>query len=513
MTFVEQLRKKNINIKDEMLSGITVALALVPEAVAFSLIAGVSPLMGLYTAFIIGLITALLGGRPGMISGATGAIAVVVVSLVASHGVEYLFAAVVLMGIIQIIIGGLKLGKFIRLVPHPVIYGFVNGLAIVIFMAQLNQLKTTDAAGNSVWLSGTPLWIMLGFILLTMAIIHFLPKLTKAVPASLTAILVVSAIIISLGIETRSVGDIASIAGGLPQFHIPVLPFTWETLQIIFPYSLIMALVGLIESLLTLTVVDEMTGTRGRGNKECIAQGVANVTTGFFGGMGGCAMIGQSIINVSSGGRSRISGIVAAVGLLMFVLFGSSLIEKVPMAALVGLMFMVAIGTFEWASLKVFRKVPQIDIIVMILVTAVTVIFHNLAVAVIIGVVISALAFAWESAKRIRARKFVDQNGIKHYEIFGPLFFGSVALFQEKFDIANDPAEIIIDFKESRVVDHSAIDALNKVTERYRKVGKKVHLRHLSEDCKLLLNNAAEIIDVNYWEDPHYKVVADKLEQ
>ena len=513
MTFVEQLRKKNINIKDEMLSGITVALALVPEAVAFSLIAGVSPLMGLYTAFIIGLITALLGGRPGMISGATGAIAVVVGSLVATHSVVYLFPAVVLMGIIQIIIGGLKLGKFIRLVPHPVIYGFVNGLAIVIFMAQLNQLKTTDAAGNSVWLSGTPLWIMLGFILLTMAIIHFLPKLTKAVPASLTAILVVSAIIISLGIETRSVGDIASIAGGLPQFHIPVLPFTWETLQIIFPYSLIMALVGLIESLLTLTVVDEMTGTRGRGNKECIAQGVANVTTGFFGGMGGCAMIGQSIINVSSGGRSRISGIVAAVGLLMFVLFGSSLIEKVPMAALVGLMFMVAIGTFEWASLKVFRKVPQIDIIVMILVTAVTVIFHNLAVAVIIGVVISALAFAWESAKRIRARKFVDQNGIKHYEIFGPLFFGSVALFQEKFDIANDPAEIIIDFKESRVVDHSAIDALNKVTERYRKVGKKVHLRHLSEDCKLLLNNAAEIIDVNYWEDPHYKVVADKLEQ
>ncbi len=336
MTFVEQLRKKNINVKDEVLSGLTVALALVPEAVAFSLIANVSPLIGLYTAFIIGLITALLGGRPGMISGATGAIAVVTVSLVVSHGVEYLFAAVVLMGVIQIVIGALKLGKFIRRVPHPVIYGFVNGLAIVIFMAQLTEFKTIDPAGNITWITGTPLFIMLGFVLLTMAIIYFLPKLTKAVPASLAAILVVSAIIIGFGIQTRSVGDIASIAGGLPQFYLPQLPFTFETLQIIFPYSLIMALVGLIESLLTLTVVDEMTETRGRGNKECMAQGVANVTTGFFSGMGGCAMIGQSIIKVSSGGRTRISSTVAAVALLLFILFGSSLIEKVPMAALVG---------------------------------------------------------------------------------------------------------------------------------------------------------------------------------
>jgi SulP family sulfate permease len=512
MTFIERLRKKDFSPKDEILSGLTVALALVPEAVAFSLIAHVSPLIGLYTAFIIGLITAIFGGRPGMISGATGAIAVVVVSLVATHGVEYLFAAVILMGLIQAVIGLFKLGKFIRLVPHPVIFGFVNGLAIVIFLAQLDQFKTADASGVSRWLTGTPLLIMLGFVILTMAIIHFLPKITKAIPASLAAILIVSAIIIGLGIQTKSVGDIASIAGGLPEFHLPQVNLNFETLKIIFPYSLIMALVGLIESLLTLTVIDEMTETRGRGNKECIAQGVANVTTGFFGGMGGCAMIGQSIINVSSGGRTRISGIVAAVALLLFVLFGSSLIEKVPMAALVGLMFMVAIGTFEWASLKVFRKVPRTDIIVMILVTLVTVIFHNLAVAVIIGVVISALAFAWESAIRIRARKFVDQNGIKHYEIFGPLFFGSVAAFQEKFDVFQDPEEVIIDFKESRVVDHSAIDALNKITERYRKVGKKVHLRHLSEDCKLLLENASEIIDVNYWEDPHYKVIVDKLE-
>jgi sulfate permease, SulP family len=512
MTFIQQLRGKQFNLKDELLSGLTVALALVPEAVAFSLIANVSPLIGLYTAFFLGLITALLGGRPGMISGATGAIAVVIVSLVTTHGVEYLFAAVVLMGIIQIAIGALRLGKFIRLVPHPVIFGFVNGLAIVIFMAQLDQFKTTNASGGMSWLSGAPLWIMMGFALLTMAIIHFLPKLTKVVPASLTAILVVSAIIIGFGIQTKTVGDIASIAGGLPQIHLPQVPLSFETLQIIFPYSLIMALVGLIESLLTLTVVDEMTETRGRGNKECVAQGVANVTTGFFSGMGGCAMIGQSIINVSSGGRTRISSTVAAVALLLFVLFGSSLIERIPMAALVGLMFMVAIGTFEWASLKVFRKVPTTDIVVMVLVTAVTVIFHNLAVAVIIGVVISALAFAWESAVRIRARKFVDQNDIKHYEIFGPLFFGSVAAFQEKFDVLNDPEEVIIDFKESRVVDHSAIDALNKVTDRYRKIGKKVHLRHLSEDCKVLLNNAAEIIDVNYWEDPHYKIVVNKLE-
>lgn len=512
MTFVEQLRKRNINPKDEILSGITVALALVPEAVAFSLIANVSPLIGLYTAFIIGLITSIFGGRPGMISGATGAIAVVTVSLVISHGVEYLFAAVVLMGLIQVTIGLLKLGKFIRLVPHPVIFGFVNGLAIVIFMAQLDQLKTTDAAGNSEWLSGYPLWIMLGFILLTMAIIHFLPKLTKAIPSSLAAIVVVSAIIIGFGIHTKSVGDIASIAGGLPQFHIPDLPINWETLKIIFPYSLIMALVGLIESLLTLTVVDEMTETRGKGNKECVAQGAANITTGFFGGMGGCAMIGQSIINVSSGGRTRISGIVASIALLLFVMFGSSLIEKVPMAALVGLMFMVAIGTFEWASLKVFRKVPRTDIVVMLLVTLVTVIFHNLAVAVIVGVVISALGFAWDNAVRIRARKYLDEKGIKHYEIFGPLFFGSVTAFQEKFEVMEDPEEVIIDFKESRIVDHSAIDALNKVTERYRKVGKKVHLRHLSEDCRILLNNASEIIDVNYWEDPHYKVLDNKLE-
>ncbi len=511
MTFIEKIKNGQINVKNEILSGLTVALALVPEAVAFSIIANVSPLIGLYSAFIIGLITSLLGGRPGMISGATGAIAVVIVSLVLRHGVEYLFAAVVLMGVIQISIGLLRLSKFIRLVPHAVMLGFVNGLAIVIFMSQLSQFKI-ESGDTSQWLSGPALWIMLGFVVLTMGIIHFLPKLTKVIPSSLVAILSVSFIIIFFGIPTKTVGDIASIAGGLPEFHIPMVPLTWETLKIIFPYSLIMALVGLIESLLTLTVIDEMTETRGRSSKECVAQGIANTVCGFFSGMGGCAMIGQSIINTSSGGRSRLSGMIAAVALLFFILAGSTYIEKIPMAALVGLMFMVAIGTFEWASLKIIRRVPTTDVIVMILVAGVTVIFHNLAVAVIIGVVISALAFAWENAVRIRARKYTDEHGMKHYEIYGPLFFASASTFCEKFDILNDPEHVVIDFKESRLVDHSAIEAVNKITGRYAKVNKKVHLRHLSEDCRLLLDNAESIIEVNYYEDPHYKLVVDALE-
>ncbi|MCD4822396.1 MAG: SulP family inorganic anion transporter [Methanococcoides sp.] len=511
MAFIEKLNNDQVNFKTEVLSGLTVSLALVPEAVAFSIIANVSPLVGLYSAFIIGLITAIFGGRPGMISGATGAIAVVVVALVIQHGVEYLFAAVVLMGIIQMTIGALKLGKFIRLVPHAVMFGFVNGLAIVIFMAQLAQFKFNDINGIEHWLGGQALLVMLGFVVLTMAIIYLLPRFTKAVPASLAAIIVVSTIVIYFQIQTRTVGDIASIAGGFPEFHLPSVPLNLETIKIIFPYSLIMALVGLIESLLTLTVIDEMTETRSRGNKESVAQGAANLVCGFFGGMGGCAMIGQSLININSGARNRISGIVAAVGLLLFVLVGSPLIEKIPMAALVGVMFVVAIGTFEWASLKIFRKVPLTDFLVMLVVAGITVIYHNLAAAVIAGVIISALAFAWEHAKLVRAREIVDDNGIKHYEFFGPLFFGSVTEFQSKFDVINDPDEIIIDLKESRVVDHSAIEALNKITERYAKVGKTVHLRHLSEDCRVLLDNASAIIDVNHWEDPHYKVPSDIL--
>ena len=512
MLFIQKLkRSRDLNIKNEILSGITVALALVPEAVAFSLIANVSPLIGLYSAFIIGLVTALLGGRPGMISGATGAIAVVIVSLVIRHGIEYLFAAVVLMGIIQMSIGFLKLGKFIRLVPHPVMFGFVNGLAIVIFTAQLPQFKVPDSNGALIWMQGGQLWTMMGFVILTMLIIYFLPKITKAIPAALTAIVVVSTIIIAMGIETKTVGDIAAISGSLPKFHMPLVPLNFETLKIIFPYSLIMAAVGLIESLLTLTVIDEMTESRGRGNKECVAQGTANLITGFFGGMGGCAMIGQSIINVSSGGRRRLSGITAAVGLLLIILFGSSLIEKVPMAALVGLMFMVSIGTFEWASLKIFRKVPLVDVLVMIIVASVTVIFHNLAVAVLVGVVVSALSFAWQNAKLIRTKSYTDENENKHYELSGPLFFGSVKSFQDKFDVVQDPKTVIIDFRESRIIDHSAIEAVNKLTERYAKQNKIVHLAHLSEDCRKMLDNASAIIDINIMEDPHYKIVSNKL--
>ncbi len=499
--------KQKVDYRTEVLSGITVALALVPEAVAFALIAGLSPLTGLYAAFVVGLVTSVLGGRPGMISGATGAIAVVIVVLAKSHGVEYVFATVVLAGIIQLAAGFLRLGKFIRLVPHPVIFGFVNGLAIIIFLSQIDQFK--DASGN--WLSGEALYILLGLVLLTMIIIWGLPKLTKVVPASLTAIIVIFLIVFLFGIDTKTVGDIASIEGGFPPFHIPMIPFNWETLTLIFPYAAIVAGVGLIESLLTLNIIDEITETRGRGNKEAVAQGAANILSGIFSGMGGCAMIGQSLINVSNGARARLSGIVASLMLLVFVMFGSSVIEQVPMAALTGLMIMVAIGTFEWASLKTFTKMPKSDIIVMVLVTLVTAVLHNLALAVIIGVIIAALVFAWDNAKRIRARKRLDENGVKHYEIYGPLFFGSVAAFNEKFDILNDPDEVIIDFAESRVVDMSAIEALNKITERYHKVGKKVHLKHLSADCRQLLKNAEEIIDVNVMEDPTYKVLTDAL--
>ncbi len=496
-----------INYKTEILSGLTVALALIPEAVAFALIAGLSPLTGIYAAFMVGLVTSILGGRPGMISGATGAIAIVIVTLAKSHGVEYIFATVILAGIFQMGAGILKLGKFIRLVPHPVIFGFVNGLAIIIFTSQLNQFK--DSSG--VWLTGAPLYTILGLVLLTMFIIWGLPKITKVIPSSLIAILTIFGIVYFMNIDTKTVGDIASIKGGFPPFNIPKIPYTLETLLIILPYSAIVAGVGLIESLLTLNIVDEITETRGSANRESFAQGVANTLSGLFSGMGGCAMIGQSLINTSNGARSRVSGVVAAVMLLIFVMFGSSLIEKVPMAALTGLMIMVAIGTFEWASLNTFTKFPKSDIFVMVTVTLITAIVHNLALAVIIGVIISALVFAWDNAKRIRARKSIDENGIKHYEIYGPLFFGSVAAFSEKFDIIADPEEVIIDFKESRVVDMSAIEALNKLTERYQKVGKKIHLRHLSADCRELLKNADDIIDVNIIEDPKYKVVTNKI--
>ncbi len=498
---------QKVDYKTEVLSGLTVAMALVPEAVAFALIAGLSPLTGLYAAFMMGLVTSILGGRPGMISGATGAVAVVLVSLVKDFGVEYVFATVILAGLIQLAAGFLRLGKLMRLVPHPVIFGFVNGLAVIIFLSQMAQFK--DDNGN--WLQGTPMLIMLGLVLVTMAIIWLLPKLSKAIPSSLVAILTIFGLVIAFDIDTKTVGDMASISGGFPPFHIPAVPISFETLQIIFPYAAVVAGVGLIESLLTLNIVDEITETRGRGNKEAIAQGTANILSGLFSGMGGCAMIGQSLINVSNGARARLSGIVASVMLLIFIMFGAGLVEKLPMAALTGLMIMVSIGTFEWSSLRTFNKMPKSDILVMVLVTLVTVFLHNLALAVLVGVIISALVFAWDNAKRIRARKYVDIGGVKHYEIYGPLFFGSTTAFADKFDIANDPEHVIIDFEESRVVDMSAIEALNKITERYAKVGKKVHLRHLSPDCVKLLKNAEALIEVNVMEDPTYKLVVDKV--
>lgn len=496
---------QKVDTKTELLSGLTVALALVPEAVAFALIAGLSPLTGLYAAFMMGLVTSILGGRPGMISGATGAVAVVLVSLAKSHGVEYIFATVILAGIIQVSAGLLKLGKLIRLVPQPVIFGFVNGLAIIIFMSQLAQFKTSDGS----WLSGNEMYLFAGLVFISMLIIWGLPKLTKIVPASLSAILVVFGIVTALGLDTKTVGDMASIKGGFPPFHIPAVNFNFEMLSVIFPYAAIVAGVGLIESLLTLNIVDEITNTRGRGNKEAVAQGLANILSGLFSGMGGCAMIGQSLINISSGARARLSGIFASLMLLVFIMFGASLIEQLPMAALTGVMIMVAIGTFEWASLRTFNKMPKSDIFVMLAVTIITVFLHNLALAVIVGVIIAALVFAWDNAKRIRARKSIDENGVKHYEIYGPLFFGSVTAFNEKFDIENDPKEIIIDFQESRVVDMSAIEALNKITEKYQKVDKIIHLKHLSPDCKKLLKNAESIIEVNVLEDPTYKLAID----
>ncbi|MGB0670710.1 MAG: SulP family inorganic anion transporter, partial [Rhodospirillales bacterium] len=449
-------------IKIEVLSGLTVALALVPEAVAFAFVAGVHPLVGLYAAFIVGLITAVMGGRRGMISGATGAMAVVMVALVAAHGVEYLFATVVLMGVLQLLAGAFKLGKFIRLVPHPVMLGFVNGLAIVIFLAQLTQFKVVDDSGTKVWMSGLPLYTMLGLVALTMAIIWLMPKLTKALPAPLTGIVVVAAIVILGGIDVPRVGDLASIKGALPSFHIPMVPLTFQTLEIIFPYALVLAAVGLIESLLTLNLVGEMTGRRGGATQECLAQGTANLVTGFFGGMGGCAMIGQSMINVKSGGRTRLAALSAALFLLVFILFASDMIEQIPLAALVGVMFMVVIGTFAWQSLMIVLRMPLNDTLVMILVTGVTV-AYDLAIAVVVGVIVSALSYAWQNARRIHAHVDIEDGGAKVYRIQGPLFFGSTDGFAELFDPANDPDLVIVDFMDSRVADQSALQTIDSL--------------------------------------------------
>ena len=501
-------------LRIEVLSGLTVALALVPEAVAFAFVAGVHPLVGLYAAFIVGLITALVGGRPGMISGATGALAVVMVSLVATHGVEYLFATVVLMGLLQIVFGVMRWGKFIRLVPHPVMLGFVNGLAIVIFLAQLSQFQVPGSAqasghgmGGGTWLSGAPLAWMLGLVALTMAIIWLVPRVTRAIPAPLAGIGIVAALVIALGLDVPRVGDMASIQGGLPAFHLPLVPLTWETLEIILPYALILAAIGLIESLLTLNLVGEMTGRRGGASQECVAQGVANTVTGFFGGMGGCAMIGQSMINVKSGGRTRIAGTAAALFLLVFILFAAPLIEQIPLAALVGVMFMVVIGTFAWNSLRILAKVPRIDAFVTILVTIVTV-ATDLATAVIVGVIVSALAYAWNNARRIHAKVHTTPEGAKVYQVQGPLFFGSAAGFAELFTPATDPAVVIVDFADSRVVDQSALQAIEALAAKYEAEGKRIQLRHLSRDCHRLLAKAGHLM-IDSDDDPDYALAVD----
>lgn len=596
-------RAGSANAKDDVLSGLTVALALVPEAVAFAFVAGVSPLIGLYSAFFIGLITAAFGGRPGMISGATGAMAVVIVALVAIHGIEYMFPAVILCGLLQIIVGVARLGKLIRMVPHSVMLGFVNGLAIVIGMAQLGSFKTLDASsGSLVYLSGPRLYVMLGLVALTMLIIYLLPKLTRALPASLVAILSVTLISVAINrsgimsgdelstnavatvgdmLKTNSVAtqidearkskrglanrgdgsdrpsenfefatdvrpvalqdpstdeqisnegqstdtevDVASVAattgestisGGLPmpfflKYSLP--PLTLETLWIIFPFSLTLAGVGLIESLMTLTLIDEITETRGRGNRECMGQGAANVICGLFGGMGGCAMIGQSLINVNSGGRGRLSGITAAVCLLAFILFLAPWIEQIPMAALVGVMFMVVIGTFEWASLKMMRRVPRADFAVMLLVAGYTVIMHDLATAVILGVIVSACVFTWSHATHLGAHTQINEFGSKIYQLHGPLFFASATSFKELFDVQKDPGDVVIDFYYTRVYDQSGLEAINALAEKYEAAGKRLHLTHLSDECRNLLDKAGDLVEVNLSEDPQYHIATDRL--
>ncbi|SHG67059.1 SulP family inorganic anion transporter [Chryseobacterium sp. OV279] len=497
---------RNVNFKNEILAGLTVAMTMIPESLSFAILAGLSPLTGLYAAFLMGIVTAVFGGRPGMVSGGAGATVVVLIALASSHGVQYLFGAVILAGIIQILVGTFKLGKFVRLIPQPVMYGFLNGLAVIIFMAQVAQFKVVKE-GISTWMEGSALLIMAGLTAVTVIIVLVFPKITKTVPSSLVAIIIVFALVYFFNIDTKKVIDIASVSGSLPSFHIPEIPLNMNTLKIIFPYSIVMAGVGLIESLLTLNMVDEITNTKGKSDKEAVAQGIANITNGFFGGMGGCAMVAQTLVNIGAGARTRISAIVGALTILFIILFGGSVIEQIPMAALVGVMMMVAITTFEWASFRIITKMPKSDIFVGVLVAVITVVLHNLALAVLIGVIISALVFSWDSAKRIRARKSVDESGNKVYEIYGPLFFGSTTAFLEKFDIANDPENIIIDFKESRVVDMSAIETLNKITEKYKAQNKHVILKHLSPDCIKLLNDAHGFIEVNIEEDPTYKVM------
>ncbi|AXF85823.1 Bicarbonate transporter BicA [Ephemeroptericola cinctiostellae] len=509
-TLQKELKLTPAELKTNLLGGLTVALSMTPEAIAFALIAHVSPLTGLYAAFMVSLITSIFGGRPGMISGAAGALAVVMVSLMVGHGVQYLFATVVLMGVLQLLFAWAKLGKFIRMVPYPVMLGFVNGLAIVTFVVQFGHFKTLGADGLQQWMQGMALYTMLGLIALTMLIIYLLPRLSKAFPATLAGVLVVSVLTAVLGIKTKTVGDLGSIAGGLPTFALPNVPLNLETLYIIFPYALILAAVGLIESLLTLNLIDEMTDTRGQPNRESMAQGIANVVTGFFGGMGGCAMIGQSMINVNSGALRRLSGVTTALFLLSFILFASPLIERIPLAALIGVMFVVAEKTFEWGSLKALRTIPKSDALLVVGVTVITV-FTDLAIAVVLGVVFAALIFAWNHARQMTASIRTDENGWRVYNIEGTLFFASVANFQNLFDLKNDPQHVVAEFRNSRVADHSAVEAIEALAARYQNAGKILHLRHLSPDCLELLDKAKNMVEVNTFEDPHYHIADNKL--
>ena len=507
MSIAEYLKfNQKINYKNEILAGLTVAMTMIPESLSFAILAGLSPLIGLYGAFIMGIVTAVFGGRPAMVAGGAGATVITLIALNATYGEQYIFAAVALAGVFQIVIGVFKLGRFVRLIPQPVMYGFLNGLAVVIFMSQIEQFKSTTN-GITSWLSGTPFYTMAGLTLITVLIVYFFPKLTKIIPASLVAILVTFLLVIGFHIDTKTVGDIASIKGELPSFHIPSVPFTLETLKIILPYSIIMGSVGLIETLLTLTLVDEVTETKGSSNKECLAQGAANITNGFFGGMGGCAMIAQTFVNLDAGSRSRLGPAIGAITILIIILIGAPVIEKIPMAALVGVMMMVAISTFKWGFFKLITKMPKSDVFVSILVAIITIVLHNLALAVFVGVIVSALVFAWDNAKRIRARKSIDENGRKIYEIYGPLFFGSTSTFLEKFEINSDPKEIIINLKESRIVDMSAIESLHIITSKYAQQDKIVILRHLSKDSIRLLENAKSVIEVNIEEDPTYNVM------
>ena len=511
-----------LQAKDDLLSGLTVALALVPEAIAFAIIAGVPPLVGLYAAFLVCLITAIAGGRPGMISGATGALAVIMVGLVKignekgqelglgeEAGLQYLFVAVILMGIIQITCGAFRLGRFVRLIPQPVMFGFVNGLAIVIFMAQFPMFTDAPTESDAPWLQGGSLFLMLGLVFVTMAISFFLPKFTTAVPASLVGIIVVSLIVIGFGLNTLVVGDMSSVEGSFPMPVSFTIPLNLDTFIFIAPFSFILAAVGLIESLLTLTLIDELTETRGSSNRECVGQGIANIVTGFFGGMGGCAMIGQSIINIRSGGRGRLSGIAAGLFLICFILFASALIERIPLAALTGVMFMVVIGTFEWSSIRILKKIPKSDAFVILLVSVVTVVTHNLALAVILGVIVSALVFAWKSAHHVHRETEIREDGSKVYYIHGPLFFGSIQDFNNEFSPSEDPDVVVVDMMDSRVWDHSGLEAIQKLAARYRANGKTLKLQHISRNCQQLLETAGSMVDVIVLDDDPIYIVAN----